>query len=451
MEQIRYIVRVKDPEMRRAEIAQRQAESVAKHQQRKEYKFRAGGTDLPVIRMPIDDLIYRLENYRTRDAQLSAIAAGSAPEGFFDPSRREDDSVQIRQHELLVAQARRGSGESIKPIFEELERTAEQTEDLIISADGVVVNGNRRLSAMRELHAMSAKSYHRFADVLCAVLPASATSEEILRLEIGLQMQPETKLPYEWTALGRAVRDLRDAGMTDEAIGQLMNRDKADVAKMAKMIESADLYLDTWLGRANNYQLLDDTEQAFKQIATRNLSRTDDLVLREATRKFDFLVIEQREALDDRAYAVINAIEGNPTLFLDSLAAELNVDLATPPPPVPQKKISFDSPKATPGATKKNYAPLFALLDEARATDAGARALVKKVEFVSANVAEQGRYRELAALKFAKKAEKELLAIDVQTASPGSYEDLIGCLRRCAALCVQVEAEISERTVTKGQ
>lgn len=445
---VRYVLRVKDPDIRRAEIDVRQLESSKAGHKRKEYKFRAGGTDLPLISLPIDYLIYRLENYRTRDTQLSWIAAGKVADGFFNPSRREDPAVQIKQHEILVAQAKQGSGETIKPIFAELERVREQTEELIISADGVVVNGNRRLSAMRELFASDPSEFSRFADVQCAVLPASATVEEILRLEIGLQMQPETKLPYEWTALGRAVRDLRDAQMPDDAIALLMNRDKPDIVRAAKMIDSADLYLGDWLDKPNSYDLLDDTEQAFKQIATRNLGRSDDAPIREVTRQFDFLVVEQREEITERAYALINAIEDNPTLFLDTLATELSIDVgASQPSNTSTHKITFDTP---PTATK-NYDLLINALTTSREDEESAKTLVKTVEQVCLLVAEQGKKREDAALAFAKRAEKNLAAIDIQTASTSTYNEIRNCLERCIKLGEQLLGDIGTRQASKGK
>lgn len=441
--QIRYTVQPKDPEIRRNEIALRAEEARRKHSVRREYKFRSGKELLPVITLPIDYLIYRLENYRTGDKQLSLVATGKVPQGFFAPMRREDPTVQQKQHEILVEHAQTGSGETIKPIYDELARVAEQTDDLIISADGVVVNGNRRLSAMRELFLESSERFRNFADVICAVLPDSATSAEILKLEIGLQMQPETKLPYEWTALGRAVRDLRDQSMGDDEIAEIMNRDKSDILRAAKMIDTADLYLNDWLQKPNDFDELADTEQAFKQIATRNFGKTDDVSIRETTRKFDFFVVEQREFLTERAYALVNAIEDNPTLFLDTLAAELDIDLPNAPPVAgTQHKIAFDDEALE---ARKDYNVLVEKLEEVRGSAASAEAAIKTVEAVCRIVAEQGRNRDKAALRFAKNAEKALLAVDLQTGNPATYAEIDTVLSKCIELSERLKSEIADR------
>lgn len=441
--QIRYTVNPKDSEIRRNEIAIRADEARKKQSVRKEYKFRSGAEQLSIITLPIDYLIYRLENYRTGDKQLSLVATGKVPNGFFDPKRREDASVQQKQHEILVEYARTGSGETIKPIYDELARTAEQTDDLIISADGVVVNGNRRLSAMRELLREEPDRCRKFADVICAVLPDSATMAEILKLEIGLQMQPETKLPYEWTALGRAVRDLRDQGMADNDIAEIMNRDKADVVRAAKMIDSADLYLNDWLQKPNDFDELDDTEQVFKQIATKNFGKTDDASIREITRKFDFFVVEQREELSERAYALVNAIEDNPILFLDTVAGELGIDLPNAAPVAgSQHKISFGD---TQSETGKDYDVLATKLAELRANEATAVAAIKTIEAVCITVAEQGRTRDKAPLRFASKAEKALLSVDIQIADTATYAEIDSILSKCIELSERLKTEIAAR------
>lgn len=437
-----YLLQVTALEERRAAIALHVQEAERRNNTRIEYKFRIGGIALPIISLPIDFLIYRLENYRTRDTQLSLIAAGKEAHGFFDPERRENATVQLTQHKILFEQAQTGSGETITPIYSELGRVAMQTEDLIISADGIVVNGNRRLSAMRELWASDPAKFSKFSQVSCSVLPESASPTEILKLEIGLQMQPETKLPYEWTALGRAVRDLRDSQVSDEEIALLMNRERSDIIRAAKMIDNADLYLSEWLDKPQSYDQLAETEQAFKQIALKNNVKGDDAGIRDITRQFDFLLIEQRKELSERAYLLINSIEQNATLFLDNLASELKIELpvAQPKPPT-QMKISFE-PASAP---TRDYEPLVHYLQQQREDPNAIKRLTTIVEQVSLIAGEQGKKKEFAALEFAQQAERKLSAVDVQTAGAATHEDLRCCLERCINICESLLDELSTR------
>jgi hypothetical protein len=435
-----YQVRVRPPEQRVREISLRASEAIAKHQLRQEFKFRGGREMLPLVTVPIDYPIYRLENYRTGDDQLNLIADGKVPQGFFDPSRREDPSVQQRQHEILVEQSKRGSGETIKPIYDELARAAEQTEHLIISHDGVVVNGNRRLAAMRELLGEPGGAFSSFGNVTCAVLPESATRMEVRRLEIGLQMQPETRLPYEWTALGRAVRDLRAEGMEDDDIAREMNRDVVEVRRAAVMIDAADLYLDEWLGKPNAYRLLEGTEQAFKQVAIRNWGQSTEAALREKTRKFDFFLIENRGEISDRAYALINTIEQNPRKFLEQVALEWDMDLPSPAA-TEDLPISFDDSQAE----AVDYTVLLGELSRAREDTALSKRRVEELVQICAIVSDQSKNRDKAALKFARDAEKALRSIDLRTADPGTYSDIATRLNECGALGERLLQELERQ------
>ena len=160
------------------------------------FEYQNKRTDLPVVRLDITTPIYRMANYRTRTAQLKYMHNHRKPADFFQ-SGQENESAQQAQHEILVVFAKQGRATSIYPIMSELE-TEEQREPLLITTGGLVVNGNRRLAAMRELFAERPSEFRHFSHVDCAVLPENVTPEEMREIEVRLQMRPETKLPYEW-------------------------------------------------------------------------------------------------------------------------------------------------------------------------------------------------------------------------------------------------------------
>lgn len=432
-----------DSTTRAQRISQRTAEARANHRVKREYKFRGGRELLAVIEMPIDHLLYRLENFRTLSDQLSHVAAGKVNEDFFAPSHREDLSTQSVQHDILFSLAQQGSGESIIAIYGELERVKEQTDELIISSDGVVVNGNRRLAAMRELLASGNSDFGRFAIVTCAVLPESATDDEVLTLEIGLQMQPDTKLPYDWTSVALAARELQKRLYSDDWIARLMNRDVQEIRRLIKMIDGADLYLSDHLCKPRAYNALDETEQAFVQVANRNLAKTDNPALREITRKFDFLLIENRQQIELRAYELINNIEANPELFLDNMAATWDIDLSPPSNEPSQCKISFDDDVAGPAA--KDYSVLARYLDNLGNDRAVRSAAARAVEEVSVLSGEQGKRKDLAALKFAKTAQQKLTAINLRYANESTFAELRTILTSCVTQCLELTRDIDTR------
>jgi len=85
------------------------------------YECQNNRCDLPVIRLDINCPVYRMENYRTRIAQLKYINDHQKPVDFFQ-SGQENDSAQQAQHLILVDFAREGRKGSISPIFDELKK-----------------------------------------------------------------------------------------------------------------------------------------------------------------------------------------------------------------------------------------------------------------------------------------------------------------------------------------
>ncbi|KMU66106.1 hypothetical protein STRNTR1_1603 [Stenotrophomonas maltophilia] len=434
------IFKVMDPEARTELIRDLTEEAIAKRQYQKEFKFRAG-MELPVIAVPIELPVYRLENYRTRDQQLTLIAKREKEDGLFDVSNTENPESQLAQHAILLKQSKDGSGETIKPIHQELGRVGQQTENLIISATGIVVNGNRRLAAMRDLRGQRSEGSDPFKYVNCMVLPASATPREIRELEIALQMQPETKLPYNWTALGRAVRDMLDANYSYEEIERQTNRSRSELDRAAAMVTAAELYLASWLEKPQDFSKLDDTEQAFAQVVVRNYAKQDDAQLREATRKFDFFVIEHRDFISDSAYKLINAIESNPEIFLTNMAKELDVDLA-PLQDASEEVLEIDFGVGADGVAPVSYDALIDSLMVGRGDEVRAKQLISTIEEVAFAAVEQGRARDKAALKLVQAAERKLSQVDINSAGTDTYAEILDLLDRCVARIESIRNEI---------
>ena len=147
----------------------------------------------PVISAPEALLLYRVENGRLiAELEEHALRQGLSLADL--RARQESLEVQRLLHGFLAAKAASAEG----PILQELAEVGQQIEPLLITADGVLINGNRRLAAMRELLRRDPERYAAFSAVSAAVLPADVTAAEIEGAEAALQMAPETKLAYGW-------------------------------------------------------------------------------------------------------------------------------------------------------------------------------------------------------------------------------------------------------------
>ena len=111
------------------------------------------GTPLPVIELSIDVPLYRMENCRTFTRQQELIAKKGLEASYFLKGQ-ELSTVQSEQHEILKELAKKGIS-SVSLITDVL-REDGQRETILITRSGVVVNGNCRLSAMREIYAEEA-------------------------------------------------------------------------------------------------------------------------------------------------------------------------------------------------------------------------------------------------------------------------------------------------------
>jgi hypothetical protein len=275
--------------------------------------FELGGAaqQLPVIRLDVSLPLYRMANFRTQTRQRDHIRQNQCDATYFSHGQ-EDVSAQRAQHAILVKLSRTGSGETILPIHDVLSQEASQTQPLVITREGVLLNGNRRLAAMRELLAEDGSRFSAFASVECLVLPPGITDLELEKAEVRLQMQPETKLPYDWTDEALAIRKLRDDGMTDTAISSLMRRNgPAEVQALVSRLDEAEIFLADYLRRPGEHtvaqpheQLFGDLQKALKKRTTteaKELSRAICHVMAKHSREVGGRVYGYKEAFGAQA------------------------------------------------------------------------------------------------------------------------------------------------------
>ena len=216
--------------------------------------------DLPVVRVPQEALVYRIDNGRLA-AELEEQVVRERSSLASLRERGETSEIQALLHRLLVGKAR----DPLGPIYAELERQGRQTEPLLIGFDGVVINGNRRLSAMRELVAQDPGRYGGFGQVLAAVLPPETGAADIEYVEAALQMAPETKLGYGWVDRRLKLRKQRDELRLplDQIRAAYRIEDPAQVDRELAELALAERYLDAYCGEPGRYSLVADDEILF--------------------------------------------------------------------------------------------------------------------------------------------------------------------------------------------
>jgi hypothetical protein len=210
----------------------------------------------PVYSIPLELPVYRLANGRTRAAQAERVATEGLPVDFFTADPDSAPALE-KQNEILTEMVNE------KNLLNHFKKN-DQTDPLYVTPKGYVVNGNRRLCAMRTLVAQEEDRYRRFKQVKVVILPTD-DEEPIRRVEAHLQIEPDVRADYSWVTLAMMRRGLREIGMSDEAIARLHDTKTSEVKKSIDMLDQAERYLN-WANRKGQYSLIAKKMYAFDQL-----------------------------------------------------------------------------------------------------------------------------------------------------------------------------------------
>lgn len=395
------------------------------------YDFRNQKTELPVIRIDISVPIYRMENFRTFTDQTEYAVREGKPADFFRTGQ-ENESVQQLQHEILAKLAKVGRSESVVPIIDVLKKER-QREEILITHSGVVVNGNRRLAAMRELFAESPSDYSDFSHINCAVLPEDATPAEIVDIEAALQAKPETKLDYDWIGECQLINRLLDLGRKPEEIAERLNRRKKDVENMLQALAEANLYLKDWAHAEGEYsRVARDGEQFFRDLPA--LLAGKDPQLQEASRVIAWTLFDNRASLGDRLYAFNAAVGKRAADVLHRLSSTLEIPLSgenSRDIEAQEFDVDLDAEQAA-----ISYEAVVAALQGSERREEVVEALIEECR----GVVESERHIKsgAAALRSVTTAHSKLSEVDLTKADPATYagieKQLDAVLQKASAL-----------------
>ena len=184
--------------------------------------WRGSRESFVVIRLPLDCAVLNHRSHRIR-AQLE-----SHPRLCTVESNPAEDEAQNLIADLLREQ---DGFDTLKSNIAE----AGQTDPGIVTHRGLLVNANRRAVALRDLHI-------GYVDV--AVLPETASDEEIDRLELALQMRRDFKEEYTYTNDLLFVDELlSEHGDTTKAValqlGWAASQESREMNKGVKKVEQA--------------------------------------------------------------------------------------------------------------------------------------------------------------------------------------------------------------------
>jgi hypothetical protein len=385
------------------------------------YDFRSQKMKLKVIRVDVNLPVYRMENFRTYTDQHEYTAKEKLDADHFLKGQ-ELQTVQQQQHEILKRLSAKG------PIIEVLQKDG-QRESILISSTGVVINGNRRLAALRELGVV--------AYVDCMVLPADATADEIVDIEANLQAKPETKLDYDWIGDAQLINRLIHMGRSTREVADRLNRGENDIKNALQALAEADIYLRDWAAAPGEYsRVRDDAGQLFKDIP--KLVAGKDQALQQGSRAIAWSLFENRDKLGGRIYAFNAAIGKLAADVLERLSEELEVPNKAGPDDDNGGGIEIDFSEEN----EPDYTALIERLHDDTTKEEAVDALVEACQ--AAIDAQAGKNSTKAALKAITQAHSKLASVDVSTAAPETRPGIVKQLESIANLIVKLQEKMKD-------
>lgn len=275
---------------RREKLKQAQLESGAS-----ELVFYQGSyRSLPVVEVPIELPVYRANNGRLATRKADYIRMHSVEPTFFEQGE-ETPEVQSALFQMLIEVAKSPDA----PIYQELRKIRIQAERLLLTSDGVVVDGNRRLASMRALYEEDPESFDQFASVDAIVLPEDATNVDIELIEANRQLAPDTKLAYGWIDRRLKLRYHRyTLALAPKVICETYRlKSESQLNDELEELELAETYLADYLAMPNEYKLIDEAEEFF--VGLRNqLAEKHDKKMKRVWRLIGFAMIKEAKALE---------------------------------------------------------------------------------------------------------------------------------------------------------
>lgn len=138
----------------------------------------------------------------------------------------------------------------------------------IVTADGIIIDGNRRACLLNSIMADERIPYNEKGHCqyfIAIILPEDADKKEILALETTYQMGEDAKVDYNPIEKYLKCKDLKDSGFTDDDIARMMDCKPGEVRTMLSALKLMDEYLDEY-EYSGMYTQLEKREDPFLKL-----------------------------------------------------------------------------------------------------------------------------------------------------------------------------------------
>lgn len=202
-----------------------------------DYPIVIGGDRLPLTayKLPISLLRYNISNGRFTVEKLQLEKDLGRQLDYSDP----DDVAKIRK---MLLEKDNKLAEEAEALKNDLKRVG-QLEPGVITHDGYVINGNRRMAVLELLHTEDPTGKWQFLDA--QRLPPNISSANLWRIEAGLQLSKEKREKYGPMNELLKIKEGKDAGLSNEEIAVAMFEwTSKEVENALERLELIDTFLE---------------------------------------------------------------------------------------------------------------------------------------------------------------------------------------------------------------
>ncbi len=239
-------------QMIRRLAAQQEADAGGRDRMRSAKLTVRGTTSLePIYRFRLSDLAFNKANGRIKAEVIEKEAElGRTLDQFNDT-----DGKILKS---LLLSIRPDENEKIKA---DLEKNT-QINPGIITADGIVINGNRRKALLEEIHDKTHDEKYSYLDV--HILPSAITKSELWLIEAGIQMSAPQQLDYSPINHLLKISEGLNSGLTiPEMAARIYGVTEEQIANDVKRLRLIDEYLTDFLGKEGKYYLVRSLNEHF--------------------------------------------------------------------------------------------------------------------------------------------------------------------------------------------
>jgi hypothetical protein len=227
--------------------------------------------DLPVYRVPIDLLYFNIENGRYADRMLRLRNLNP---GKIIDARVEKWKAEIEKMLAGEDKDTQRDASAFVRLKEDIS-AREQLRPGVVLPDGGVIDGNRRLAALRRLSKES-KNPARFRFFDGVILPENTTPEDRWRIEAGLQLGINER--WDYSPVNELLKVREGLKMYGEMIGEgklpkdqtpselvakaIYGRSEDDILEMEGRLQLVDEYLE-FINEEGSYDRIGSSSEDF--------------------------------------------------------------------------------------------------------------------------------------------------------------------------------------------